>query len=533
MSNRVAFILVTLPTVAAGTAIGMGSAVLLGWLLHSPALRLLHPAFGTMSPPAAWCFIALGIALWYLREEHCTKWKLRIGRTSALLVVITSAVQLAETWFGWTFAHVVNSTVGAIVPWRMPTFTALAVLSLALALLLLDVAMGDHRPAELLAFTSIVIVILSLIAYVYGSVSVVQNMPRRAMAFHTLLLFLLLAAGILTARTERGFMRVVVSNSVGGIMMRRMMPFGAAIAIVLGWLVLEGQRSAWYPPILSLSYYASLIVVVFSALVWITALSLHRIDLRREKAEGQIRRLNAELEQRVAARTAELEAANGELEAFSYSVSHDLRAPLRHISGFIQLLERRAKSTLDEESKRYIALVESSSREMGCLIDDLLAFSRMGRSEMMRTRISLHSLADRVIKDAQPTANGAEWILGDLPEIDGDPAMLQVVLVNLVSNAVKFSRACAKPQIEIGSMAGSDSEVVFFVRDNGAGFDMRYAHKLFGVFQRLHSAEEFEGTGIGLATIRRIIHRHGGRTWAEGDLGKGATFYCALPSRHS
>jgi light-regulated signal transduction histidine kinase (bacteriophytochrome) len=226
-----------------------------------------------------------------------------------------------------------------------------------------------------------------------------------------------------------------------------------------------------------------------------------------------------------------LEVANKELESFAYSVSHDLRAPLRHTAGYAELLRRHASSALDEKSLRYLDTIQESSKRMGVLIDDLLAFSRIGRAETNTTVVRLDQLVDEVVAELRRDASGREitWKIAMLPACHGDRAMLRVAFVNLISNAVKFTRTRTPAEIEIGCIDGARNDVEIFVKDNGAGFDMQYQNKLFGVFQRLHLTEEFEGTGIGLATVQRVVQRHGGRVRAEGAVDRGATFYVSLP----
>jgi len=246
----------------------------------------------------------------------------------------------------------------------------------------------------------------------------------------------------------------------------------------------------------------------------------------RKKTEEQIARLNADLQRKAA----ELEVANKELEAFSYSVSHDLRAPLRHVLGYVEMLTRETQDQLSEKSRRFLKTISDAGSDMGKLIDDLLSFSRMGRAELREEVVDLNVLFDEVCGELAESTVGRDirWTVARLPEVHGDRAMLKQVLANLLGNSIKYTRSRTPAEIDVGFTKDGDGQLAFHVRDNGAGFDMKYADKLFGVFQRLHRPDEFEGTGIGLANVRRVVARHGGRTWAEGKPDHGATFYFTL-----
>lgn len=256
--------------------------------------------------------------------------------------------------------------------------------------------------------------------------------------------------------------------------------------------------------------------------------------LRREQALRDDRqkseRVRAELEERVGRKSRELQAASKELEAFSYSVSHDLRAPLRHINAFIFLLEQSLQPNLDEESRRRLRVVADAAEHLGELVDDLLSLSRVGRQELRKVPVSLTSLVKEARANLHEETRGRDidWRIGMLPVVQGDPVALRQVLINLLSNAIKYSAPRAHAVIELGCQ-NAPEETICFVRDNGVGFDMKHVSRLFGVFQRLHDERDFEGTGIGLAIVRRVIQRHGGRVWAEGVVDQGATFYFALP----
>lgn len=252
----------------------------------------------------------------------------------------------------------------------------------------------------------------------------------------------------------------------------------------------------------------------------------------RKKAEDAVKEMNETLERRVDERTAQLEAANNELEAFSYSVSHDLRAPLRHINGYVDLLNDRFKENLPEKAQHYLSTISNATKQMGVLIDDLLQFSRTGRQELHKTKFDMNTLFNEVFEKMKPDLKGRDvvWNVQELPMVFGDYSLLKQVWINLLDNAVKYTRLEKTAEISV-NFVEEGGNYVFLIRDNGVGFNMKYASKLFGVFQRLHTQAEFEGTGIGLANVQRILQKHDGKAWAEAELNKGATFFFRLPKK--
>jgi signal transduction histidine kinase len=517
---------------AGAIAIWIGVFAITGWALRLPGLRGIHPVLSPMGPRTAFCFAFSGLALWLLAKENKNNPRYRFGQGCAALVIAASVLALGLSWsesFSNAVSPLLNPPGVTVFSARMPTATALAFLALGVALLLLNTEFRGVRPAEFLSFAAVLIVVLALVAYGYGFVSLFQTPVRRPLAIHTLAAFLSLSFGILMSRRHVGLMSLATSFDSGGVMLRRLLPAAVLIPGLVGWLITQGERAGLYPGALNLAYYTLAIVVVFGTLVWFTAGSLHRIDARRREAEQQIRRLNAELEQRVLDRTAQLEIANRELESFSYSVSHDLRAPLRAIDGFSRIVMEDYGDRLEKEGKEQLKRVRDASQRMGQLIDDLLNLARVTRHQIRRDTVDLSSVANAIVLDIQRSDPDRRIQVAIEPElrVHADSNLCRIVLDNLISNAWKFTRKKPDAHIAVGAIQQQD-KVAYFVRDNGAGFDMAYADKLFGAFQRLHGPSEFEGTGVGLATVQRIVHRHGGRIWAESAVNQGACFYFTL-----
>jgi signal transduction histidine kinase len=504
-----------------------GALVLVGWALDLQVLKSLSSTWSSMKANEALSFVLAGVALALLRAPAGGRAQYA-GRILAGIVALVGLLTIAEYAFGWDLRidellfHEARSAPGAGDPGRMSVDSAFGFVLAGVSLVLLNARRPRRlRPAQMGAIGMSVLATVSIAGYLFSAPAAASGFSGQVMrvGLHTAFAFIVLGAAILVARPGVGVIELITSPHAGGTLLRRLLPAAAAILLTVGWARLKGEEAGLYNFRVGLALMVTAAISALALAVVVTGRSLERTDVERRRMLDEIR-----------ARTAELEVANKELEAFSYSVSHDLRAPLRAIDGFTRILGEEFSSTIDPNGRRYLDLVGDNARRMGALIDGLLAFSKLGQQSLTKRRVGVERLVKEAIADVEPQLGGrnVDISLTDLERtVEADPTLLKQVFVNLLSNAIKYTQAREAPQVEVGSY-GADGEIVFFVRDNGCGFDMRYADKLFQVFQRLHRAEDYEGAGIGLALVARIVKRHGGGVWASAQLDQGATFYFTL-----
>lgn len=666
------------------TAIG-GSVIIGGWLFDITSLRSLLPGFATMKFNTAFALVSCGSALWLLGSEvHGAR--RRVGHVFAIVAVMIGVFTLLEYIFHWNLGIDEwvfidkDSHTGNLFPGRPSPNTALAISFIGLALLLTQhKTYVLRRMAEWLGLAAGLIAYIGLVGYAYDVRGLYGIYAYSTLGLHTAVALLILSLGVLMMRPDGSLLTVISTATAGGLMARRLLPAALLIPPVLGWLQILGANAGFYNFEIGLALFSTAIVVIFTMIIWYNANSLTTLDRHRWQAQEDLRRVNAELESRVVARTAELakanddlraeiserkraeakfhnllksapdaivtvddqgrivlvseqaekyfgysqeelhgqsieillpeslrdrhvghrahflndphtrymgiglelsgrrkdgttfpveislsplkidedgylitsiirditehkkaeqalrnyatqlEAVNKELEAFSYSVSHDLRAPLRALDGFSHVLLEDYADKLDDDGRNYLKRVRSAAGRMAALIDDLIKLSRVTRNELNVVKVDLSRLAEEIaqeLRESEPKRQ-VEFAISPGLVTSGDPHLLRVALENLLANAWKFTSLSNEARIEL-SQEEQNGKVVYKVRDNGVGFDMEYAGKLFGAFQRLHDQKEFPGTGIGLATVQRVITRHGGRVWAEGAMGQGAGFYFTL-----
>ncbi|MDP1828059.1 MAG: histidine kinase dimerization/phospho-acceptor domain-containing protein [Archangium sp.] len=496
---------------AAAVVTAIGALGLVGWAFDIPFLRGRDLTFVTLKANTAAGLLLAGLALAFDTARHPSLRRLS-GALAATLAVLGLAT-LGEFLTGNSLGidRLLSDSSTDSTPNRMGPNTALAFLFCGAGLVGGSWARASgFAEAALLAACSVCLV--AVCGYAYGVPSFYGPSGQLPMPLVVAAGLLLLCCGALAAHPARGLMALLTGPGAGSRLARRFLPVAVLLPIGEGWLKLEGQRAGLFSAEFGVALFAVATVVLLSA----TAL-------------WNLGSLNTS-ERRTLAAKANVETVNRELEAFAYSVSHDLRAPLRGIDGFSQALLEDSGPSLDAQGKAHLARIRAGAQRMGHLIDDLLKLSMLSRSTLKHARVPVSAVVNEIVAELRLREPGRQVEIVVAPGLtaDGDPELIRIALENLIGNAWKFTSRRALARIEVGQAAPENGAPVFFVRDNGAGFDMRYAPKLFGAFQRLHAMADFPGTGIGLATVQRIMHRHGGRAWAEGVVDEGATISFTL-----
>jgi signal transduction histidine kinase len=501
-------------------------------------LNRIHPILGGMSSHAALCFTLAGLGLMLVQEEHARDWRRWAARLFASAVVLISVLTLAAS-YGWGLGIEVSlqEPLGRALLARMPAPSALAFLALGLAVLLVDIEVRGARPAEFLCFGAALISLLALVAYVFSFVSVFGIASRRPLAFHTVLLLLVLAFGILTARPRRGLMSLATDPGVAGVLVRRLLPAAVGIPVLVGWLVAEGERGGMYPRGLNLSYYAISIILVFGGLIWLTAGSLRRIDVRRQEVEAQVRGLNTELEtalEREHRARREAEEASRLKDEFLMTVSHELRTPLTPICGWARMLSTDILPP--EERASALAAIERNAQAQTRLVNDLLDVSRAiaGKLRLHARAVNLSDVVLSAIETLQPALDAKRLhfrksLDSNVGHVLADPDRVRQIVSNLLSNAIKFTPDGGSVEVRVARV---DGQAEIAVSDTGVGIDPEFIPFLFDRFRQAESGSRrrFGGLGIGLAIVRDLVQLHGGTITAESaGEGKGATFRVLLP----
>ena len=507
-----------------------GLLVLLGWEFDIEILKTILPGLVAMNPMSATCFILIALAILSIKRNGYSGKHSFIGMTlvlTALLISLSCMVTgLMEVKGGIDHLLYSEKLIDSVrkTQNRMAPNTAFNFIIISLALFFLKQKL--YKTGQYLIVVAILVSLFSIIGYCYGVKPFYGLFSYIPMALHTAFCFLFIGGAILLGSCDKGIMKEFTNNYIGSIIARKLIPSIIIVPILLRLLILYGERIGLYTSNFGAALFTITAIVIFFYLIQKIQLSVNKADIARIAAEKKLTELNEQLQEKAAS----LLVLNNELESFSYSISHDLKAPLSNTQGFANLLHDYHAEELGEEARDITKIIIRNTEKMMQLIDDLLEFSLVRKKDLETSYCDMELLVKEVLKEQYPILKRKEYDMkiAELYPCSGDSKMIKQVWINLISNALKYSEKKDKPAIEIGSYK-KDNQNVYFVKDNGAGFNMDYATKLFGVFNRLHSEQEFEGTGIGLAIVHRIITRHKGEIWAKAQENNGATFYFSMP----
>jgi signal transduction histidine kinase len=505
----------------------IGSTVLMGWLFNIQLLKSAAPHLIAMNPLSAILFILCGAAFLHATGPN-RKPPDKVVLVCGAIILLGGAAKVAECAFGFDlnfdqtlFRKEVNSP-GPFGPNEIGMSTALAFICCGLALLLLDVeTRRGFRPAQ--AFIVIVglMALLVLIGYGYHVLPLSSIGSQLPMALNSAISFELFSIAALAARPGRGLMTVITSDTTGGAMARRLLPAAILIPLVLGALRFSSEKHGFFEIESGISLFAFANIVLFTAVIWWNAKLLFQAEEERLKAMEKLKQTSADLER-----------SNTDLQQFAYVASHDLTEPLRMITSYLELLTSRAQDKLGAEEREFIGYAVDGARRMRTLIQDLLAYARVDTRGRPLGPTDCERVLETVLANLKVAIDESGVVIEHepLPAVEGDDIQLAQVFQNLLGNAIKF-RGNASPRIHIGARR-NNGEWLFHVKDNGIGIDPKNFSRIFVLFQRLHTRQEYPGTGMGLAICKKIIERHGGRIWAESRPGEGTTFFFTIPARN-
>ena len=506
--------------------ISVGCLVLVGWLLRLEILKSVYPGWIATNPLSALLFVLAGFAL-VRAGQRDRKRPDAVVMIIGFIILLGGAAKIAECFFSVDLnldQIMFPEQISASGPYgtnEIAMNSAVAFLCCGLALLLLDVqTKHGNRPAQVFIVIAGLIALLALIGYGYRVLPLSSFGSQFPMSFNSAICFELFAVGALSVRPSRGLMMVITSDTTGGSMARRLLPAAVFIPLVLGALLFSSEKHGIFAMESGISLFAFAIIVLFTAVIWWNAKLLFWAEEERLKAMEKLKRT-----------TIDLERSNTELQQFAYVASHDLTEPLRMVVSYLDLLNIRAKEKLGDEEREFIGFAIDGARRMRVLIEDLLEYARVDTRGRPLEPTDCERVLESVLSNLKVAIDESHTVIehDPLPTVQGDVVQLTQVFQNLIGNAIKF-RGSDGPRIHIGARR-KNNEWIFHVKDNGIGIDSRNFERIFVLFQRLHTRQEYPGTGMGLAICKKIIERHGGRIWVESKPGEGTTFFFTIPAK--